>query len=48
MIIKNYEINKIDLKKNYIFLFYGDNQGFKDEVIKNICDQKKIKRIFIL
>ena len=43
MIIKNYEINKIDLKKNHILLFYGDNLGFKDEIIQNICKQKKLK-----
>ena len=46
MIIKNYEINKIDLKKNHILLFYGDNPGFKDEIIQNICKQKKLKGSF--
>ena len=29
MIIKNYEINKINFKKNKIILFYGENEGFK-------------------
>ncbi len=43
MIVKNYEINKIDLKKNHILLFYGDNQGYKEEIIQNICKKKKLK-----
>ena len=33
MIIKNYEINKIDYKKSKLFLLYGDNEGFKNEII---------------
>ena len=34
MILKAFEINKINnIKKNY-FLFYGENEGFKNQVIK--------------
>ena len=33
MIIKSFEIPKIDLKKFNLFLFYGENQGLKDEII---------------
>ena len=33
MIIKHYEIDKIDLKKNFLFLLYGENQGLKNELI---------------
>ena len=33
MIIKSYEINKINLKKNNIYLLYGENEGFKNKVI---------------
>jgi DNA polymerase III subunit delta len=36
MIIKSFELNKIDLKKNQFFLFYGGNEGFK----KNIIEEK--------
>ena len=36
MIIKNYEINKINFKKNKIILFYGENEGFKNETIINL------------
>ena len=33
MIIKAFEISKINLKQNHFFLFYGENEGFKNEVI---------------
>ena len=33
MIIKSFELNKIDLKKNNLFLLYGENQGHKNETI---------------
>ena len=35
MIIKSFELGKIDLKDKNFFLLYGENQGFKSEVIKN-------------
>ena len=34
MIIKSFELNKIDLKKNQFFLLYGENQGLKNEIIE--------------
>ena len=36
MIIKFYEINKIDLEKNKFILFYGKNDGFKEDEINKI------------
>jgi DNA polymerase III subunit delta len=36
MIIKNYEILKIDTKKYRNILLHGENQGLKDEIISNI------------
>ena len=36
MIIKNYEISKIDTKKYKNILLHGENQGLKDEIISNI------------
>ena len=33
MIIKSFELTKIDLKKNSFFLFYGENTGHKKQVI---------------
>ena len=36
MIIKAYELNKINLKKNNIYLLYGENEGLKNKVINDI------------
>tara|TARA_B100000965_G_scaffold359752_1_gene340030 strand:- start:264 stop:1247 length:984 start_codon:yes stop_codon:yes gene_type:complete len=36
MIIKSYEHQKIKNIKNNIFLFYGENEGYKNQVIKDI------------
>ena len=44
MIIKNFEINKIDLKLNNLILLYGSNEGFKNEILKIIL--KKNNDIF--
>ena len=41
MIIKSFELAKIDLKKNNFFLFYGENEGFKKQVI-----EEKFKKLF--
>ena len=43
MIIKSFELNKINLDKNKFFLTYGENQGAKEELINSIIQQKKIK-----
>jgi DNA polymerase-3 subunit delta len=40
MIVKSFEINKINLNLNNLFLFYGKNEGFKNEVTKNILKNK--------
>ena len=42
MIIKSYELNKIDLNKNTLFLLYGQNEGLKKEIIKK-CFRDKFK-----
>jgi len=34
MIIKSYELNKIEKNKNRVFLLYGQNEGFKNEITK--------------
>ncbi len=34
MIFKVYELEKLDLNKNKYFLFYGENQGHKNEIIE--------------
>ena len=39
MIIKSFEINKIDYKENF-FLFYGNNQGHKNQIIEEKFKKK--------
>ena len=41
MIIKSFELNKIDLTTKHFFLLYGENQGHKNEII-----DKKFKKEF--
>jgi DNA polymerase III subunit delta len=45
MIIKSFELSKI--KPNYykFYLFYGDNEGLKDETIKNLFEKNYPDRI---
>ncbi len=40
MNIKSHEINKINFKSNKFILFYGQNEGFKNEAIKNLLNKK--------
>ena len=35
MIIKAFELNKLNINKYNFYLFYGENEGFKNETIKN-------------
>ena len=42
MIIKSYEVSKIDLKKNLFYLFYGENEGYKKQII-----EEKFRKIYI-
>ena len=45
MIIKFYELNKINLDKNKLILFYGKNEGLKNEAINNLAKNRyKITR----
>ena len=36
MIIKSFEIDKINVKSNNFYLFYGENEGYKNESIEKI------------
>ena len=47
MILKSFEISKLKLNQHNFFLFYGDNEGLKEETIKNLFEtnyQDKIHR----
>ena len=41
MILKNYQIGKINFNLNNLILFYGKNEGFKNEAINNLTKNKK-------
>ena len=41
MIIKSYEIKKINLEINKFLLLYGKNEGLKNHIIKDILNTKK-------
>ncbi len=46
MILKNYELGKINILKNNIILLYGKNEGLKKEKISEIISKKKEGKIF--
>jgi DNA polymerase-3 subunit delta len=39
MIIKSFELTKIDLSNYKFYLFYGNNEGLKEETIKNFFEK---------
>ena len=42
MIIKSFETNKIDLNKNRFILFYGRNEGLKNQIKVKLLKDKNI------
>ena len=47
MIIKPHEIEKLNLSKNKFFLFYGENQGYKNQIIDNSFKKIFLKNTYI-
>jgi len=45
MIIKSFELNKLKLKNHNFYLFYGDNEGLKEEIIKNLFEKNYLDKI---
>ena len=39
MIIKSFELTKIKLSNYKFYLFYGNNEGLKEETIKNFFEK---------
>jgi len=39
MILKSFELNKIKLNNHKFYLFYGENEGLKEETIKNLFEK---------
>ena len=46
MIIKSFELDKLELNNYKFYLFYGDNEGSKEEAIKNIFEQNYLDKIY--
>ena len=46
MILKSFEINKLKLDKYNYFLFYGENEGLKEEIIKNLFEKNYQDKIY--
>ena len=46
MIIKSFEANKLNTLKQNFFLFYGENQGFKNQIISNEFENFFKKNIY--
>ena len=44
MILKNYEIEKTNISNNKFFLLHGENEGYKDEIIKKITQKFNYKK----
>ena len=42
MIIKSYEVNKIDFNQNKLILLYGKNEGFKNEATNKLIESKEL------
>ena len=46
MIIKSFELNKINVKRSNFYLFYGENEGYKNEAIEKIFNINISKNIY--
>ena len=44
MIVKNFEFKKLKKETFSFFLFYGDNQAFKDELINLLIEERKVSK----
>ena len=45
MILKSFELNKLKLNNHNFYLFYGDNEGLKEEVIENLFEKNYSDKI---
>ena len=46
MIVKAFEIKKINFDKTRLFLFYGENEGYKNEIIKKRFEKNYPNQIY--
>ena len=45
MILKSFELNKSKLNNYKFYLLYGDNEGLKEEIIKNLFEKNYLDKI---
>jgi DNA polymerase-3 subunit delta len=45
MILKSFELNKLKLDNYNFYLFYGDNEGLKEETIKSLFEKNYLNKI---
>ena len=45
MISKSFELNKLNLNNQNFYLFFGNNDGLKEEVIKNLFEKNYLNNI---
>jgi DNA polymerase-3 subunit delta len=45
MILKSFELNKLKLNNHNFYLFYGDNEGLKEEIINNLFEKNYLDKI---
>ena len=45
MILKSFELSKVKLNNYKFYLFYGDNEGLKEESIKNLFQKNYLDKI---
>ncbi len=46
MILRSFELNKLELNDHNFYLFYGNNEGLKEETIKNIFEKNYLNKIY--
>ena len=46
MIVKSYELNKLKLNNHNFYLLYGNNEGLKEETIKNLFEKDYLEKIY--
>ena len=45
MIIKSFELSKLQINKHKFYLFYGDNEGLKEEIIGKLFEKEYLDKI---
>jgi len=46
MILKSFELSKLNLNNYNFYLFYGDNEGLKEEIINNLFEKNYLNKIY--